>query len=1125
MANFSFLKNKLPELAALGEFAEGYIYSDPVSSGVKLRLYAEKFVDIIYTIFSIPKTIEEPSLKKFLKNPAFTKVIPVEILNLLHSLRMEGNKAAHNTEFKPDNAILLLEQAQKIGKWIYITFCNGSQEDIPVFVKPVPVEQSGNWEAEKTKILKDLYDKETKLQLSLEQLEQERLKSFNVEKTKEEIDNFIVTGKKVVNELNFTEEQTRRILIEEQLADAGWKVGNNGEDTEEVKQEWEVDGQPTNSGLGRADYVLFEDNGKPLAVIEAKKTSKDVESGRTQARLYADSLEKRYGQRPVIFYSNGFDIYIWNDKNNEPPRKAYGFYSRDSLQYLIFQRNNRVKPSGIKINYKITDRSYQIEAIKRVLEKFEENRRKGLIVLATGTGKTRVAISLCDVLSRANWVKRILFLCDRRELRKQAKNVFSEYMPDSPLTILNYSTAKDRDKRIYLATYPAINQYYQNFDVGFFDLIIADESHRSIYKSYKDLFKYFDCLQIGLTATPVSFVNRHTFRMFDCKTDDPTANFSYEDAITNDPPYLTHFEVYTVTTKFLREGIKYAQLTREQQLEIEEQVSDPETIDYESDEIDKFIFNKGTNKEIIRNLMENGLKLSDGSLGKSIIFARNHRHAVMLQECFDELYPQYGGRFCQVIDNYDPRAEQLIDDFKGFGTNPDLTIAISVDMLDTGIDVPEILNLVFAKPIKSFVKFWQMIGRGTRLCKNLYGPGLDKEKFLIFDHWGNFEWFDLYYKAAEPSVSKSLMQRLFEERIQLAENALQKFDKNTFSIAAQLLLQDVITLSSIDTISVKEHLRDLKYLASEGIIQSFSGETKNKLKGIASPLMQWVNIRGEGQAYSFDLLLTQAQSSKLLGDGRFDDLKGEILNRINSLKTNLNQVKAKSDFLSKLLVKEYWENVSIRDLEDIRTELRSIMKFREGIDLPVYTPPAIDVTDEDIKYEQYEVKNTGIQMVNYRQRVEDVLNKLFDRSVTLQKIKSGNPVNERDIEELVSLVLTQHPEVNLKLLQQFYPDTAGHLDLAIRRVLGLDPKYLDEQFTKFIQNHNELSATQVKFIQMLKNHISKYGGVKLENLFEPPFTNFHSEGVYGIFPDEKQADEIIHIVREINYPYKSESIE
>ena len=385
-----------------------------------------------------------------------------------------------------------------------------------------------------------------------------------------------------------------------------------------------------------------------------------------------------------------------------------------------------------------------------------------MIVQATGTGKTRVAISPCDTLVRAKWAKRILFLCDRKELRKQALNTFKEFLPGEPRTVVNSETHKDRNKRIYLATYPAMMKCMQSFDVGFFDLIIADESHRSIYNRYRDLFYYFDSLQVGLTATPVQFISRNTYKMFGCEDQDPTSYFSFEQAINHKPPYLVPFEVVTHTTGFLRKGIKYSEMSEQQRLELEDQLEDATMVEFEETDVDRQIFNKDTNRAIIRNLMENGIRDASGNRpGKSIVFARSHNHAMLLQEVFDEMYPQYGGRFCQVIDNYDPRAEQLIDDFKGIGSNPDLTIAISVDMLDTGIDIPAVVNLVFAKPVKSYVKFWQMIGRGTRLCENLFGPGKHKQAFRIFDHWNNFEFFDEHYKPVEPSKHKSLLQRVF----------------------------------------------------------------------------------------------------------------------------------------------------------------------------------------------------------------------------------------------------------------------------------------------------------------------------------------------------------------------------
>ena len=670
-------------------------------------------------------------------------MVPPVVLDKFHSIRIHGNKAAHGDPQTKEKSLWLLKEAFDLACWFYIVVENGSKADCPAYQEIVP--PATDISAEKTAtasrkaLLEKLAAQEARLQELLNQLETKQAAIQAVAQTTEDLQTLSNAAKQAADALSFNEETTRRRLIDSMLTDAGWDFKPDWTEANVVRER-EVPYQPTQTGIGYADYELKDDSDKPLAVVEAKKTAVDPNIGRKQAQLYAEGLERKYGQRPVIFYTNGYEHWIWDDAQNYPPRQIQGFYSKDSLQYLVLQRKTKISLDTLSPKPDIIDRLYQLEAIKRVCERFTNGYRKALLVQATGTGKTRVAIALTDLLIRAGWVKRVLFLCDRKELRKQAKNVFNDFI-NEPLTIVRAGTAKDRTKRIYLATYPAMIKIFETFDVGFFDLIIADESHRSIYNRYRDLFVYFDSLQIGLTATPVNYIARNTYRLFDCEERHPTVYYPLERAVEEE--YLVPYEVYTHTTNFLRSGIKYSQLSEEQRRQLEEDGEDPETFDYESPEIDRQIFNKDTNRAILRNLMENGLREATGQHpGKSIIFARNHKHALLLAELFDEMYPQYGGSFCQVIDNYDPRAEQLIDDFKGEGNNKDLTIAISVDMLDTGIDIPEILNLVFAKPVKSRVKFWQMIGRGTRLCKNLFGPGNDKKKFLIFDHWGNFEYFE-----------------------------------------------------------------------------------------------------------------------------------------------------------------------------------------------------------------------------------------------------------------------------------------------------------------------------------------------------------------------------------------------
>ena len=861
--NFEFLRPKWEDLADLGAIAEQYTHPDPQSAVAKLRTFAEQIVLFVYHKHGLPKPYQ-CNLNDLLIAATFVQAVPKVIVSKLHSLRIHGNKGAHGETVLVQTAVWLLQEAYELGRWMHLNYANGSKNDCPAFVPPTATngtEAEKKLKREKLSILERFAAQEAEMQRILSELEATRSKAQVAEATATELQAAQAQGQQVANALAFDEEMTRRRLIDSLLVSAGWKVGANGTNTEQVGQEFEVLHQPRPSGKGKGDYVLWGDNGKPLGVIEGKKTAVDPEAGRTQAKCYADGLEKMYGQRPAIFYTNGYDIWLWNDAANEPPRKLFGFYSQDSLEYLHYQRANRESLTKTAPNPAIAGRMYQIEAIKRVAERFAAKHREALIVQATGTGKTRVAISLCDLLLRAKSAKRILLLCDRRELRKQAHNVFKEYLPGEPRTYVTSATSKDRDKRIYLATYPAMMECFESFDVGFFDLIIADESHRSIYNRYRELFAYFDALQVGLTATPVEFIARNTYRIFGCEDRDPTVYFSFEDAINSVPPYLVPFEVVTHTTPFLRKGIKYSEMNDEQRQQLEEDEAVPAAVEYELAEVDKAVFNKDTNRVILRNLMENGVRDATGTrVGKSIIFARNHNHAVLLQNLFDEMYPQYGGQFCRVIDNYDPRAEELIDDFKGQGNNPDLTIAISVDMLDTGIDVPEIVNLVFAKPVYSYVKFWQMIGRGTRLCQNLFGPGKHKTHFLIFDHWKNFEFFDTKYKATEPKQSKSLPQVVFEGRIKLAETALQNSNTEAFDAAIGLIAKDIADLPG-NTIAIREKWKEIQTISRPERLRQFDPTTKDMLLHEIAPLMQWRNIGGSEAAHKFDLLLCRLQTA------------------------------------------------------------------------------------------------------------------------------------------------------------------------------------------------------------------------------------------------------------------------
>lgn len=1119
--NFEFLRPKWPELAGLGGFAEAYAHPDPVGSISKLRVFCEQVVEWIHHDQRLPKPFQA-NLNDLLHNQPFKDVIPEVVLAKLHALRMEGNNAAHGNKGDTTTALRLVNESYNIARWLHVNYASGNVSDCLDYIEP----PEGGFEGatkrkEKRAILERLGAQEIQLKKLLADIEQERSRADQAEATVEERQAALEAAMQATQQLQsvdpmaFNEEETRNYLIDQMLTDEGWDVGKGLTNTEEVNKEYELKGQPSATGDGRADYVLMDDNGKPLAVIEAKRTSKNASDGRKQAELYADALEKKHGQRPVIFYTNGYDLWIWNDVADEPPRKVYGFYSKDSLQHLHFQRTAKLPVSEVSANPEIAGRMYQIEAVRRVVEKFAEKKRKALIVQATGTGKTRVSISLCDAMVKANWAKRILFLCDRRELRRQANNAFNEFLPSLPRTFVTGKSAGNTIDRIFLSTYPAMIKVYESFDVGFFDLIIADESHRSLYNRYRELFEYFDCYQVGLTATPIAYLKseRNTFKMFQCEIGDPTAHYTFEEAINHNPPYLVPFEVDNHTTEFLREGIKYSEMTDEQKAQLLDDIDLPEGVDFDPSQVNKLVYNKDTNRRILRNLMDNGIRVGS-RIGKTIVFACNMRHARLLEELFNEMYPQYGGKFCQTIVSDDPRAESLIDDFKGNGTNPDLTVAISVDMLDTGIDVPECVNLVFAKPVGSPVKFWQMIGRGTRLCEGLFGPGKNKTHFQIFDHCGNFEKWEQDYKPADPSRDKSLCEHVLTARIELAKLALEQQNVSAFEIATSLIYQQIADLPR-NSIAIKEKWKLVQSVSSEETVKQFDAATKATLQQDIAPLMQWIDINKFEEAYKFDRLIAQLQSELMRGGGKFTDYRDTVKNLVSSLRINLSQVKNKLPVIERVKSDEFWDEITVGDLEEIRQQLRGIIQFRRKDETLRFEPVILDVTEDESQIQQNKHKVRldkldDLDMVAYRNRVNQVLQAIIDQNETLRKIRLGQLVTENDLEDLCSLVLTQEPGLDLHDLMEYFKQ-AKSLDQAIREIIGMDANAVHQRFTQFVQAHPNLASHQIKFLDLLQNHIAKFGSIKTDELFQPPFTTLHTESLDGLF-EGSLADELFDII-------------
>ena len=1126
--NFEHIQPKWPELHQLAAFAEDYAITDPQSSLVKLRCFAEKVVGYLYKELSLPVLPTSNIFDKLIADD-FTSAVPRLITDKLHAIRKSGNQAAHEGKVDQQQAIWILKESYFIASYLFMAYAGGTQQECPEFKAPEqkqPTNQSDAEFAKKNKQLtKQLAENQARLKRALDELEAAELAQKQAQlqaaKLKQTIDAEKLTQVKTRNEqiinssFNFSEDETRKRIIDLDLRNAGWHVALDDESTEEVGKEVKVTGQPTTTGTGYVDYVLWDDDGKPLAVIEAKRTRENIEKGRAQATLYANALEKQFGQRPVIFYSNGWDIKILDDAQGYNSRGLYGYYSKDSLQYLIKQRTLKKVLNTTPIDTDVAGRLYQMETITRVCERFSDKHRKALIVQATGTGKTRVSIALAKRLLDAGWAKRILFLCDRKELRKQAGNAFTEFT-NEPVHIVGKSAKNTAaSARIFIATYPGMLRIMNKYDVGHFDLIVADESHRSIYNIYGDIFKYFDALEVGLTATPVEMVSRSTCDLFSCDYKLPTANYPLEDAI--EQGNLVPYKIVSYTTQFLREGIKKDNLTDEQIAQLEEQGIDPNELDFDAKQIDEAIKNKDTNRLILRNLMEKGLRDKDGQLpGKTIVFARNIAHAELMAQLFSELYPQHGANFCRVIHSKYERAEELIDDFKSSDENS-VRIAVSVDMLDTGIDVPECVNLVFAKPIKSKVKFWQMIGRGTRLCENLYGQGQHKTHFLIFDHWANFEYFDENPEEEDVKQAKSLLQKLFEARVTLAQTALKKANMDVFDQTIKLIHDDICLLP-MESISVRDNWQVVETYKDLKRLNQFAPQTVSDLLEKVAPLMQWRNIMGQSEAYKFDSELTTIQTLLLTDANQIDLAKQSVMNKVESLQMHLNEVRGKAPAIAEIQTEQYWQYLTHAALEQSRINLRSIIHLRNKDITPPPTAFILDIKEDTNQIHETDrlTKIVSIDYQIYRQEVEKTLTPLFETDNVLKKIRNGEQVTEADLAQLSSLVHTQNPSVDLNTLKEFFPESTATLDKILRTIVGMDKNAIEQSFTTFVQQiHTHVNAKQQRFIGMLKNHLIRHGSIEIAQLYDAPFTQIHDMGLDGVF-SQQQADVIEQFIKQFD---------
>ncbi len=1088
MSNFSFLKDD-PQFKAFSDAAisaEKILHIDTAICAVNVRRAMEFAVKWMYSVDSDLEYPYDDKLYSLMTSEDFRDIVPEELLIRMEYIRKTGNRAAHNTgKVSYDEAVLCLENLHAFVD--FIACCYAENYTTREFDRSLLVKDENATVPPEMKLDMDKLIKENKkLKEELTQRREENISSYNPRQ-------------------NPSEFMTRKLYIDSMLKDAGWIEGKNW------RNEVELRGMPNNAGVGFADYVLYSNDGRPLAVIEAKRTCEAVEKGRYQAKLYADILEKQSGRRPVIFLTNGFDTRIIDGQY--PERKVSTIYSKRDLEKLFNLRLQRKSLNDVEINEDIAGRYYQKGAIRAVCDSFDaKNRRKALLVMATGSGKTRTVIALCDVLLRYGWVRNILFLADRTSLVLQAKRSFVNMLPD--LSVSNLCEEKDNfSAHCIFSTYQTMMNCIDDakdnegklFTAGHFDLIICDEAHRSIYNKYRDIFNYFDAPLVGLTATPKDEIDKNTYSIFELQNGAPTYGYELSQAVKDG--YLVDYMSIETKLKFLEEGIVYDDLSEEDKQAYENTFTDengelPEKID--SSALNEWLFNEDTIRQVLNVLMTNGLRIDYGkNIGKTIIFAKNHQHAEKIYEVFNKEYPHLPD-YAMVIDNYTKYAQKAIDDFSDPKKMPQ--IAISVDMLDTGIDVIEILNLVFFKKVMSKAKFWQMIGRGTRLCPGLM-DGEDKNIFYIFDFGGNFDFFRM--GKSKPAQSQmSVQAAIFSLKTQIIfklqdeayhTNDLIEFRKNLVNE----VVEKVSELNR-ENFAVKLHLEYVEKYSRKDSFNAMSFEETIIIKEELAPLIY--PDADDPKALRFDALMYGIELAYLVGK-TYSRAKTDLFKKVSAVASvsNIPEIETQREFINEILHTNYVEEAGINEFEIIRKRLRDLMKYiPHGGD-----PYDTDFADEiiDISWNESELENDDL--VNYKVKAEYYVRENQDNEV-IRKLKTNVPLSEDDVKELEKILWG---ELGSKA---DYESEYGNKPLGefVREIVGLDMNAAKEAFSKYL-NDASLDSKQIYFVNQIVEYIVQNGVMKdLSILQEPPFTNNGS--IIDIFEDLDVWMGIRRIIEEVN---------
>ena len=1129
-SQFSFLEIEFSAEFETASWAERHALSDPGPAVIYARKCLESGVKWVYRHDrSLPQPYED-KLNAYLNEPAFKALADGRVFNVAKKIQRAGNRAVH--ESKPPTKLEAVEVVSALFQfcfWLAFTYGRAEKPDPSVKFDPHKLMDVGKAEQAS---LKDRQELEERLEREAEEHALARQRLAEATQTAAELEAELIelrgqvaAAKKAAEAIpidahDWSEADTRRYKIDALLAEAGWSSLIDGRDIE-----YEVHGMPSDSGVGYVDYVLWGSDGLPLAVVEAKKTLVDPRVGQQQAKLYADCLEAETGQRPVVFYTNGYEHWLWND-TQYPARQVQGFYAADELALLIQRRTTRQALSSLDINDEIVERHYQQRAIRAIAEHFgTDKQRKALVVMATGAGKTRTVIALTDLLMRAGWVKRVLFLADRTALVNQAVNAFKAHLPDS--APVNLVTEPNEDGRVYVSTYQTMvgkideyrNDGTRRFGVGHFDLVVIDEAHRSVYRKYRGIFDYFDSLLVGLTATPKDEVDKNTYDLFDLETGVPTDAYSLDEAIKDG--FLVPPRGVSVPLKFVREGIHYDDLSEDEKDAWDEldwgedddgNPADPPD-EVNAAQLNKWLFNEDTVDRVLQHLMTEGIKVAGGDrLGKTIIFAKNQRHADYIKERFDANYPALdAGNFARVITHQVRYGQSLIDDFSNKDKAPH--IAISVDMLDTGIDVPEVVNLVFFKLVRSKTKFWQMLGRGTRLCENLFGPGDDKAAFNVFDFCQNLEYFSQDLGRAEPAGGKPLSEILFSTRLELlhALDGIEALGDERAEIAGTL--REAVASMNENNFLVRPHLELVERFRTSEAWDEVSLEDLAALNERVAKLPDQLDPENE-DAKRFDVLVLNAQLS-LLQHEPFERQRKRVIDIASALEdlgTAIPAVAEQMELIIDIQADEWWVDVSYPMLEDARRRLRSLVQLIERVrKTPLYS----DFTDALGEASEIELPGTGgsvgsPEFAQFRKKAQRFLAENLANEV-VTRVRSGEPITSADMAELQRILVASGIGDDDTFAQA--SERAGSFGLFVRSLVGLDRAAAKRAFAKFLDD-KRYSRNQITFVNLVIDYLTEHGTIDPARVYDSPFTGVAPEGPETIFV-EADLDEFFDVVKQL----------